>query len=277
MNGKQLAEALRAGRRVYGTLLISPSPHWPQALAGAGLDFVFIDTEHIAIERTVLSWMCRTYAALDLAPVVRIPAPDPYQATAVLDGGASGLLVPYVETAAQVRRLAGAVKFRPLKGRRLDEFLAGRAALEPELLSYLEQRNAGNSLLINIESVPAIEALDDILAVPGVDAVIIGPHDLSCSLGIPEQYHHPRFEEAVRTIIRKAAARGVGAGVHAFWDSVPQQIEWARLGGNVLLNSSDLLLFRRALMDDLNRLKQPFGDADHPPARPREEEPPPAV
>ena len=242
-------------------MIISPSPHWPQAVRDAGLDFVFIDTEHIPIERETLSWMCRTYAALDLAPIVRIPAPDPYQATEVLDGGASGVLVPYVETAEQVRRLRGAVKFRPLKGRLVEDVLAGRATLEPELASYLERRNAGNSLLINIESVPAIEALDEILSVAGVDAVIVGPHDLSCSLGIPEQYRHARFEEAVRTIIQQARSRGIGAGIHAFWDSIPQQIEWGNLGANVLLHSSDFLLFRRALKDDLKRLKQAFGDA----------------
>lgn len=77
----------------------------------------------------------------------------------------------------------------------LRDLLSGKADLEPELESYLREWNADNFLVVNIESTPALEALDDILTVPGLDAVQIGPHDLSCSLGIPEQYEHPRFNK----------------------------------------------------------------------------------
>lgn len=259
MTGRQLIEALHSGRRVYGSAIISTSPHWPEAVRTSGLDFVFIDTEHIPIERTTLSWMCRTYRALNLAPVVRIPAPDPYQAAMALDGGASGVLAPYIETPEQVRALRGAVKLRPLKGRVLENALAGQS-LPGELKPYLEKRNTGNVLMINIESTPAIEALDSILDEGGVDAVVVGPHDLSCSLGVPEQYHHPLFEEAIRTIMQKSKAHGVGAGVHAFWDSIPQQIEWAGLGGNVILHSADFLLFRKALWAELQQIKSALGD-----------------
>jgi 4-hydroxy-2-oxoheptanedioate aldolase len=66
----------------------------------------------------------------------------------------------------------------------------------------LDQRNGGKILIANMESVPALENLDEICSVPGLDAVLIGRHDLSCSLGIPEQYDHPRFDEAVRTVFR---------------------------------------------------------------------------
>lgn len=261
MDGKRLGDALRAGRRVYGTCVVSTSPHWPETVRACGLDFVFLDTEHIALGRADLAWMCRAYKALDLAPVVRIPAPDPYQATMVLDGGAGGVLVPYVETPDQVRRLKGAAKLRPLKGKRLEEALAGRASLEAELQTYLAERNASTVLMINIESVPAIERLDEILEVGGVDAVVVGPHDLTCSLGIPEQYHHPRFEAAVRRIIEISRRRGAGVGVHAFWDSLEQQIEWARLGANLVLHSADLHLFRKTLVAELGRIREALGDA----------------
>jgi len=117
---------------------------------------------------------------MDLLPLVRIPAPDPFAATQVLDGGAGGVMVPYVETAEQVRALSGAVKLRPVKGQRLAERLAGRR-FEPALEDYLARRNH-SALVVNIESVPALNALDEILATPGLDGVLIGPHDLSCSL-----------------------------------------------------------------------------------------------
>ncbi len=261
MDGKRLGEALRAGRRVYGTCVVSTSPHWPETVRACGLDFVFLDTEHIALSRADLAWMCRAYKALDLAPVVRIPAPDPYQATMVLDGGAAGVLAPYIESPDQVRRLKGAARFRPLKGERLEAALAGQAGLEAELEAYLAERNASTVLMINIESVPAIERLEEILAVGGVDAVVVGPHDLTCSLGIPEQYHHPRFEEAIRTIIETSRGHGVGVGVHAFWDSIEQQIAWARLGANLVLHSADLHLFRKTLLAELREIREALGDA----------------
>ena len=271
MTASELGEALRAGDRVFGTLITSPSPRWVGAVRGAGLDFVFIDTEHIAIGRETLSWMCQAYGAAGLAPVVRVPKPDPFLASMALDGGAEGVIFPYVESVAEVQALRGATKLRPLKGQRLQAVLDGRDELEPELADYLARRNAGSLMVVNIESVPALEALDDILAVPGLDAVLIGPHDLSCSLGIPEQYGHPRFDEAVRAIIAKARAARVGAGIH-FWARLEQEVAWLKAGLNLLIHSSDIGLFSDALRRDLADLTAGVGDVD-----PCDDAPPEAV
>ncbi|EAQ81341.1 HpcH/HpaI aldolase family protein [Blastopirellula marina] len=225
----------------------------PAALAGSGLDFVFIDTEHIALDRAELSWMCQTYQQLGMAPLVRIPEPNPNLATMVLDGGAAGVIAPYVETAEQVRALVGAVKCRPLKGERLERYLQGES-LGPELQQYIEQHNSQHTLVINVESTPAIAAIDDLLAVNGLDAVLVGPHDLSCSLGIPEQYDHPRFDQAMQTIIRKARARQVGAGIH-FWGDVAQEVDWLRQGLNMLIHSADISLFVKQLRAELTHIQ----------------------
>ena len=94
---------------------------------------------------------------------------------------------------------------------------------------------------------------------PGVDAVLIGPHDLSCSLGIPEQYDHPRFDEAVRTIYRVAREHHVGAGIH-FWSSTAQEIEWCRAGGNLIMHSNDLISFEKTMTAELNQIRSALGD-----------------
>ncbi|HCN77321.1 MAG TPA: aldolase [Verrucomicrobiales bacterium] len=259
MDARTLSQHLKEGRNVFGTLIVSPSPRWPEAVRGCGLDFVFIDTEHIALNRAELSWMCQTYAALGLSALVRIPSPDPYAATMVLDGGAAGVIAPYVESVAQVQALRGAVKLRPIKGKRLQQMLEG-AKPEPELDAYIQEGAAKRLLIVNIESVPAIEALDDILAVPGIDAVLIGPHDLSCSLGIPEQWDHPRFLDACETIFRKARAAGVGAGIH-FWGSVEQQTRFLKLGANMLIHSADISLFQKHLRLELDAVRAAAGIA----------------
>src|SRR5262245_36769914 len=235
MNGREIIRALHEGRYVFSSAAVSPSPLWPNLVKQAGIDFVFVDTEHIPLDRQTLSWICQTYQALGLPPVVRLPCNDPFEACKVLDAGAGGVIGPYLETADQVRALAGAVKLRPLKGRRLQEALRDRRTLEPELAEYLEKRNGDKILIANIESVPAIENLHDICSVAGLDAVLIGPHDLSCSLGIPEQYDHPRFDEAVRKIFQTARGHGVGAGIH-FWLSMEREIAWSRAGGNLVMH-----------------------------------------
>ncbi len=227
-------------------------------LAELPADFVFIDTEHIAIDREKLSWMCQAYRHAGLPPVVRIPSPDPDAACQALDGGACALVAPYIETAAQVRALVGAVKGRPLKGARLAAALDGRAPLEPVLQTYLEERNRASVLIANIESAPAINALDEILAVAGLDAVLVGPHDLSCSLGLPERYDAPEFGAAVGTIFRKARAAGLGAGIHS-WMPVAREAAWCEAGANFIIHSSDLRAARDTLGAELRALRQRTG------------------
>lgn len=254
MTGIELQSALRGGETVIGTLIVSTSPFWPKIIKDCGLDFVFIDTEHIAIDRERLSWMCRTYSALGLPPLVRITDQDPNQATVALDDGAAGVIVPYVETAEAARAMRGATKLRPLKGQRLDEALSG-VPLAPSLGDYIGTNAGNNILILNTESVPAIEALDEILDSGGADAVLIGPHDLTTSLGIPEQYDHPDFLRAAEAIFKKARDRGVGAGIHA-WFSMEEQARFVEMGANLLIHKADVIFFRQGMMKEMGELRQ---------------------
>ena len=261
MDSKEFLKRLKKGKRLYGTAILSPSPLWPLAVKKTGVDFVFIDTEHVPIDRTTLSWMCQVYRANGLPPLVRIPSPDPQQACKVLDGGASGILAPYIESAEQVRELVGAVKFRPLKGGRLKKALQNPDSLESKLKDYLGDWNKGNFLIINIESVPALENLEQILAEPGLDGVIIGPHDLSISLGVPEQYDNPRFEQAVKKIISKAREKGLGVGIHLS-EGAQMQIKWAKEGVNIIVHSSDIILFQQRLKEDITDIRRALAEQD---------------
>jgi 4-hydroxy-2-oxoheptanedioate aldolase len=259
MTGAELRTALRGGRRVYGTCIVSPSPSWAPMIASCGLDFVFIDTEHIPIDRAELSWMCRAYGAMGLPPVVRIPKPDAHAACMALDGGAQGVVAPYMETLEEVHALRGAVKYRPLKGARLERALRDPASLEPELRKYLETYNANNLCVVNVESVAAMEALSAILRVPDVDAVLVGPHDLSISLGVPEDYSHARFSAAMQTIIQMCRGAGIGVGYH-FSFGLDIAMQWARMGANFIVHSTDLFLVRDALQREIGAFRKEFGE-----------------
>lgn len=264
MNGKTLRNALRNGKRVYGTLLVSDSPFWPTIIAKIpGLDFVFIDTEHITIDDARLSWMCRTYDALNLAPVVRIPSPDPYRATKVIDMGARGIIAPYVETTEQVKMLVGAVKHRPLKGAFLDRLLDGDSDVVSDATrNDLRDSNNQNLLIVNIESVPAIEALDEIVAIDELDAVLIGPHDLTRSLGIPEAYESAAFVDAITRIITTARDAGKGAGIHYVYTQIGigQEIDLARKGANLIVHSADAIAVRTTLSAEISQIREAMSD-----------------
>jgi len=259
MNGKEILDSLKKGKRLYGTAILSPSPKWPSAVKAAGVDFVFIDTEHIPIDRATLAQMCNLYKANGLPPLVRITAPDPFEVCKVLDGGAAGILAPYIESAEQVRELVGAAKFRPLKGKRLERVLKDEDVLEPTLKDYLQDWNKDNFFMINIESMPGYENLDDILAVPGLDGVIIGPHDLSVNLGLPEQYDQPRFKEIVGDIMHRVRGKGLAVGIH-FSEEPELQVHWAREGANIILHSSDITLFQQRLKADIGVIRAALGE-----------------
>lgn len=249
----ELKSALHRGQIVYGTLIVSPSPFWPKAIKDCGLDFVFIDTEHIAIDRERLSWMCRTYSAMGLPPLVRIPDIDPNKATVAFDDGAVGVVAPYVETKEQAQALQGAAKLRPLKGLRVKETLSGQA-LDANLSAYVGNSTAENLLVLNIESLPAIDSLDSILEVESLDAVLIGPHDLSTSLSVPEEYGHPQFLNAVETILKKAREKGIGAGIH-YWGTIDEQVRFIEMGANLVIHKADIIFMRMGLKAELKELR----------------------
>ncbi|MCB0684871.1 MAG: hypothetical protein KDC53_00045 [Saprospiraceae bacterium] len=259
-SGKKLKDKLSSGRRIYGTAIISPSPHWPKVMQHLNLDFVFIDNEHMALSRETIMSMCLWYQGIGKVPVVRILTADPNLASAALDGGAAGIIAPYIESVEQVDALAKAVHYKPLKGEKLARISPKNKALDPVLDKYITDRNQDYFLWINIESKQGIVRLPQILDVPGLDGVIIGPHDLSCSLDIPEQYDHPHFIETVKGIIKACQNKNLPVGIH-FSESPARQEFWGSYGVNIILHSSDMALFVQSLKKDLNQIRSMLGES----------------
>jgi len=255
-----LRQKIHRGDMLFGTQVNASSTAYVSKIGEIGLDWVFICSEHAAHDRQTLSWMCKAYSGIGLAPIVRIHNHDPNEATKILDGGAAGIIAPYIETADQVRQLVGATRYRPLKGEKLKRILAGEP-VEPELQKYLDHFNKNHILVANIESQTALDNLDEILAVPGLDAVQSGPHDLSTSLGVPEQYRHPKVMEALHTIFRKARAAGIGACHHQIWPDEEAEVELIRGSGpgtgvNMMCHHSDLAIVRRVLTQEISRVRK---------------------
>lgn len=255
MNQNSLAGKMNAGKTIYGTCITSTAPLWGKAARNAGLDFVFLDTEHVPLERMEVAALCQLYSAMGVAPVVRIPSPDPFRACQMLDAGATGVVAPYIETVEQVQEMVGAIKYRPLKGKRLQKALQNPLTLEEELKKYLENYNRDKLCIINIESIPAVENLDNLLKVPGLDGVFIGPHDLSVNMGLPEMYDHPDFEHEVETIIRKCREHNIAVGIH-FSELPDRQVKWMKTGANIVIHSSDIAIFSQKLAADIGFIRK---------------------
>ncbi|MCY1719438.1 aldolase/citrate lyase family protein [Prolixibacteraceae bacterium Z1-6] len=259
---KLLSLKLEKGNTIYGTCVSSMAPLWSKAVGNAGLDFVFIDTEHIPLERMEVAAMCQLYAAQGIAPIVRIPSPDPYKACQMIDAGAEGIVAPYVESEEQIKDMVGALKYKPLKGEKLKAILEHPKTIEPDLKGYVETYNRGNLCIINIESIPAVEKLDELLKVPGLDGVFIGPHDLSVNMGLPEMYDHPEFEKVVAIIIKKCRENNIAVGIH-FSESPERQVKWISEGANIVIHSSDIAIFSQQLSKDINKIRNSIGDVSH--------------
>jgi 4-hydroxy-2-oxoheptanedioate aldolase len=149
-----------------------------------------------------------------VVPIVRIPIPDSHYVTMAMDAGAQGVLAPYCETVEQAAEVVAAAKWRPLKGEAVDRVIVSGEHVSDATRAYLEERNKNSVAVIGIESKAAVDNLDNILHVPGIDGIFVGPNDMSISLGVPDQYDTEVYRSTVKHIIDTAEAHGVATLVH---------------------------------------------------------------
>jgi 2-keto-3-deoxy-L-rhamnonate aldolase RhmA len=243
MTGEQVRQKLHDGGRVYGTHVCGLSHAVAnKILATAPLDFAFICNEHMPVDRAETSMLCQHFESLAISPIVRIPFPCARQSAMALDGGANGIVAPYVETVEEVKDLVGAVHYRPIKGRQLRQILDGSQPPGEPTREFLARFNRHHYAIIGIESVAAYENLDALISVPGVDGVFMGPHDLSVSLGAPEQWDNPALLRLIEDVIVRCRKAGIGVGVHLspiFSPALTRR--FVDMGMNWLLDSADVI------------------------------------
>ena len=258
MLGRELKQALQDGKRVYGIALEGyGQPRWPKFFANLNvIDYVFMDSEHSPNNRETIAWAAQCYAAYGIAPLLRIPEISPSQAAMGLDAGAHGIIVPYVETLAQVKMMVGAVKYRPLKGKALQLILDSGTFPNKATQDYLQEFNPDAVLVIMIESPTGIENLSQMLAFRGVDAVLMGPHDLSISLGIPEQYNHPNFIQAVEQVIQVCQSYNVAVGMHLTFGTLEEIVDWIQRGFNFVTVRGDTLFIANGTQHELTTIRE---------------------
>ncbi|SMQ63331.1 2,4-dihydroxyhept-2-enedioate aldolase [Plantibacter sp. VKM Ac-1784] len=237
-------ERLRtADRPLVGMWVVSGSPIAAEIAAGSGLDLLLIDGEHSANTLESIQLQLQVVAASPVCPLVRVPFGDAVVIKQVLDLGAQNLIVPMVSSAEQAAALVQAVRYPPQGVRGVGSALA-RSSRWNRVDDYLAQADDSVSLTVQIESAEAVEQAEEILAVDGVDAVFVGPADLSASLGLLGQQGHPTVVSAVERVLDAATAAGKPAGVNAF-DPVMAE-HYLDRGASFVLVGADVSLLARA-------------------------------
>lgn len=192
----RIKELLQTGKPSFGIIATVPGVQVVQTLASAGFDWVLIDQEHAPVDMGSVHAMIVATAATQTVPFVRIPWTHPWQAKTVMDLGALGVCFPMTCTGEQAAQAVRAVRYPPEGDRFWGPFYApmrwGRS-----MANYIEDARADVLSIATIEHPSAVDNIDEIAATPGLDLAFIGPGDLAMSLGIPGQFEHPKFKEAV--------------------------------------------------------------------------------
>ncbi|MCH8279602.1 MAG: hypothetical protein J4N84_08840 [Chloroflexi bacterium] len=255
MNGAELKAILKEGGRVFGTMLsVSRNPRWIPVLDGVGLDYVVIDTEHNPRSRGELGDFLTMFNTTGVVPIVRIPIPDSHYVTMALDAGAQGVLAPYCETVDQVKEVVAAAKWRPLKGDAVRRLIETGEHVSDSTRAYLEDRNKNSVVIIGIESVAAVKNLPEILKVPGIDGIFVGPNDMSISLGFPDQYDREEYQSTVKYVIDTAGAQGIAVLVH---HQTPELSSfWISQGARFILHGTDRRALAEGFRTEFSRLRE---------------------
>jgi 4-hydroxy-2-oxoheptanedioate aldolase len=211
MNNR-LKELLASGKTAIGTMVQLPSAPVVEVLAQAGFDWLVIDTEHGPIDAEKLHAMVRATRGTSVTPAVRVASNLDWLVKRALDVGALGVMLPGVNSADDARAAVRAVRYPPEGNRGFGPTFAGlRWGLSGS--DYARQANDIVMAIVQIEHIDAVARIDEILAVPGIDVALIGPYDLSGSMGLLGQVMHPEVQAAIERVLKAAQKAKVPAGI----------------------------------------------------------------
>jgi 4-hydroxy-2-oxoheptanedioate aldolase len=248
----------RRGEVTHGAWLSIPSAFSAETIARAGFDWVCIDMQHGVIDYQVAVTMLLALSTGDCTPIVRVPWNEPGIIGKMLDAGAMGIIIPMVNSVDEARAAVAACRYAPVGAR---SYGPTRAAMYAGA-DYFTHANEQVACIPMIETKRALEDLDAILDVPGIDAVYVGPADMSITLGQqPRMDNGGAFEEARLRIAAACAKRGITAGIHANAALAPKH---AAAGYRMITITSDVAAIATACGADLSSVGAHTGPAAKP-------------
>lgn len=240
MNGQSLKMSLTSGTATFGSWITLAHPGIAEIMANAGFDWLVVDMEHSVITIREAEELIRVIDLCGVAPLIRLTSNDVNQIKRVMDAGAHGVVVPMVNTRADAQRAVEAVHYPPRGARGVG--LARAQGYGTRFEGYRQWLSDEAVLIVQIEHVKGVENARDILSTPGVDGFIVGPYDLSGSLGVTGVFDHPLMIEALDEVLGVARQLGVTAGYHVV-PPTPALVEARLLEGYRFIGYSVDMLF----------------------------------
>ena len=241
-----LKRALRTRTRTLGSWLTFPCEATAEIMARAGFDWLVLDMEHAPLGVAEAVRLIRVIELAGLAALCRLPALDPALAKNMLDAGATGILVPHVTSAEMARQAVEAGYYPPTGTRGVGLARAQAYGYGNGLEDYRRRMRDSLVVIAMIESREGVEQVEAIAATPGLDGLLIGPYDLSASLGRIGQVDHPEVRAASRRVREAARRSGIACGIHLVHPSVEKARRAVRDGYTFLAMGVDMILLAEA-------------------------------
>jgi len=254
MQNNALRATLAQGKPVFGTMLQElRSPAVPIIMANLGFDFLFIDMEHGAYSMETVADLLKVIRLTGLCPLVRVPSDEYHLIARVLDAGAQGIMVPRVETREQVERIVRYCKYPPQGDRGCSVMKGHNDYRKGDMLEFTRTANRENLTIIQIERRRAIDDIEALVSVPGVDVALVGPNDLALSYGVPEDVSAPLLVEAMQKVVDACRKHGRWSGMHV--GNVEVLETWMARGMQVITYWTDIDMLATAPAKGLAALR----------------------
>lgn len=249
MKARDLKQRWRAGEPTAGIWMRFSDPTVAEILGDTGVDWILVDAEHAALDLQTLQTLIIALHSSPAVPLIRVPWNDFVYIKRVLDLGAEGVLVPHVSSAAEAQAAVAACKYPPLGNRGTGPRRPSRYGLQER--EYLAAANDNTIALIMVETAAAVADIDNILGVPGLDGIIIGPVDLAASMGHLPDFDHPEVEAAIEHVISRAREVRVpfGSGRPVVAD------EWLARGAQLVAIGDDQLFLQEGARHALSTFR----------------------
>ncbi|MFN3653246.1 MAG: HpcH/HpaI aldolase family protein [Armatimonadota bacterium] len=240
-----------------GLIMLSADPHVVGISAGAGYDYVMPDMEHTGLTLRELEGLVRAADAAGIACVARVPGSTKADILGALEAGVHGIMVPAVESAEEAAAVVRAARYGPEGARGVYYLGYGSAYGATAPTDYFRAANEELLIIVQIETAEGVARAREIAAVPGVDCLLVGPGDLTQSLGVAWQFGHDRVWSAIQETFQAARTAGKIAGIMpAGLDHAEQCVE---AGARMLIWGPDLALFQRAAQEEAGKVQERLG------------------
>jgi len=260
MKPNRFRQIVKEGRIPIGTLVWEFGTRGlPKILEAADLDFVLIDMEHSTFDGEHVADLLALFKATPIAPFVRVPQRLYHFLARAMDAGALGVMVANVETPEEAREIVDAVKYAPAGHRGVGLGSAHTDYVIPDPVTYFREANENTTVIAMIESPRGVANADAIAATAGIDVLWVGHFDLTQAMGIPAQFHHQNFLDAIRKVISAARTHGKVAGINP--RSEEQAQEWLAAGFTAISWGNDVTVYRDALSSAVQSLRRQLAPA----------------